>query len=349
MTIFSHPDFDAHEGVHVLSDASAGLQAIVAVHSTVRGPGAGGTRFWTYAQDAEALTDALRLSKAMSYKNAMADLSFGGGKGVILKPKGDFDRTALFTAYGRLIDRLGGRYITGEDVGVSPADMDVVATQTSYVGGLSSGVAASGDPSPVTADGVFRGLQVAWQHYAGTTDLSGVRVAVQGLGHVGYHLCRLLHEAGAKLWVTDIRQDVVKQAETELGANVVALEDIQAQDVDIFAPCALGGAINAQTIGDIKAKIVGGAANNQLLTPDMGAALRERGILYCPDYVINAGGIINIAAELSGNYDAAWVDDKLEGLRATLTDVFRRADTDKLPTNIVADRMAQERIKFAQV
>jgi len=344
MSIFEHEDFDGHEGVHLFEDTDLGLRAVIAVHSTRRGPSAGGTRLWTYAASADAITDALRLSRAMSYKNAMADLALGGGKGVIMKPDTDFDRQTFFKAYGRMIQRLGGSYLTAEDVGMSPGDMEFIRSETPYVGGLTSGEAASGDPSPITADGVFRGLQVAADHALGTSDLSGVRVAVQGLGHVGYHLCRFLHGAGAKLFVADINPEAVARVVSAFGAQAVAPADIHAQHVDIYAPCALGGAISAQTLGAIQAKIIGGAANNQLQTPDMGDALRARGILYCPDYVLNAGGIINIAAEFSGTYDPAWVDGKLEGLKRTLRDVFKAADQQNISTHQVADRMARYRI-----
>lgn len=349
MSVFEHKDFDHHEGVHFLEDPVTGLKAVIAVHSTVRGPSAGGTRFWFYPSSADALTDALRLSRAMSFKNAMADLPLGGGKGVVMKPDRDYDRTALFSSYGRAINRLNGTYITAEDVGMTPKDMGTIRTETEYVGGMDSGPAASGDPSPVTAEGVFRGLCVAAKHRLGATDLSSIRVAVQGLGHVGYHLCQFLHKAGAKLLVADINTVQVERAVTELGATAVPVESVHAQDVDIFAPCALGGAINSKTLPGIKASIVGGAANNQLATPDMGDAMMTRDILFCPDYVINAGGIINIAAELrgraeDGRYEIYWVKDKLNSLEQTLADIFTRAQQTGQSTSAVADMMAQERI-----
>jgi len=344
MTIFSHPDFDNHEGVYAFSDLESGLKAYIAVHNTARGPGGGGTRFWSYASDAEALTDVLRLSRAMSYKNAMAEISLGGGKGVIIKPEGDFDREALFAAYGRAIEKVGGKYITAEDVGVSPDDMRVIKTQTDFVAGLDEGEAASGDPSPLTADGIFRGLEVAVKHKLGVEGFGGLTVAVQGLGHVGYNLCERLHAARAHLIVADINEAATAKAAAELNASVVSTDIIHAQEADIFAPCALGGAINVDTIDDIQAYIVGGAANNQLKTPDMGKALMERDILYCPDYVLNDGGIINVAAEVSGTYDPAWVDAKLEGLKVTLQKVFNRTDKTGKPTNDIADEMARERL-----
>ena len=344
MSIFSHPDFDNHEGVYTFSDPDSGLKCFIAVHNTHRGPASGGTRFWTYENDSEALTDVLRLSRAMSYKNAMAEIPLGGGKAVILKPEGDFDREALFSAYGRAVEKVGGQYITAEDVGVSPDDMRTIKTQTDFVAGLDDGEAASGDPSPHTADGIFRGLEVAVKHKLGVEGMGGLIVAVQGLGHVGYELARRLKKSGAQLIVADIDEAATQRASDELGAEVVAVDVIHAQEADIFAPCALGGAINAETIDDVQAYIVGGAANNQLKTAEMGAELLKRDILYCPDYVLNAGGIINVAAEVSVTYDYAWVDGKLEGLRETLQEVFNRSETDGRPTNEIADEMARERL-----
>jgi len=344
MSIFTHPDFDNHEGVYTFSEPESGMQCFIAVHNTNRGPASGGTRFWTYANDTDALTDVLRLSRAMSYKNAMAEIPLGGGKGVIMRPDGDFDREALFAAYGRAIEKVGGQYITAEDVGVSPDDMKTIKTQTDFVAGLDDGDAASGDPSPHTADGIFRGLEVAVKHKLGVEGVGGLIVAVQGLGHVGYDLARRLKKHGAQLIVADINEDATERAADELKATVVSVDDIHAQAADIFAPCALGGAISAQSIDDIQAYIIGGAANNQLKTSDMGAELLKRDVLYCPDYVLNAGGIINVASEVSGTYDYGWVNGKLEGLRRTLQEVFNRSDSTGLPTNIVADEMARERL-----
>ena len=342
--MFDHPDFDGHEGVYIFSDPKSGLKAVISVHNTVRGPAAGGTRFWSYADPKDAVTDALRLSKAMSYKNAMAGLSLGGGKGVILRSEGEFDRKALFEAYGRAVESVGGKYITAEDVGVSPDDMRIIKTQTDFVAGLDEGPAASGDPSPVTADGVFRSIKVAVQHTTGRDSLKGLRVAVQGLGHVGYGLCEHLQSAGVHLIVTDINKAVLNRAKAELGAEVVAPDAIHAVDADVYAPCALGSAISEATLPDIKASIIAGAANNQLATPEMGEACRQRGILYAPDYVVNAGGIINVAAEVSGTYDPKWVEAKLDGLEVTLENIFSLASEQGLATNIVADKLARERL-----
>ncbi len=344
MSLLSHPDFDGHEAVHVFHDAETGLRAFIGVHNTNRGPASGGTRFWHYADDAAALTDVLRLSRAMSFKNAVARLRLGGGKAVIMRPEGDFDREALFAAYGRAVETVNGTYITAEDVGVSPADMATIKTQTDHVAGLTAGENASGDPSPVTADGVFRGTKVAARHAFGSDDLSGRRVAVQGLGSVGYALAEHLAKAGAELLVADIDLDILEKAKTELGAEVVPVTEIHAADADIFAPCALGGAINAETVPQLRAKVVAGAANNQLRSPDMANALRARGILYAPDYVLNAGGIINVAAEVSGDYDPAWVEKKLGQLEETLDQVFDQAAKEGLTTATVAERIARDRM-----
>lgn len=344
MSIFSHPDFDGHEAVHAFCDTESGLRAFIAVHNTNCGPASGGTRFWTYASDGDALADVLRLSRAMSYKNAMAQLDIGGGKAVILRPEGAFDRNALFAAYGRSVETIGGTYITAEDVGVSPADMAVIKTQTDNVAGLSEGDNASGDPSPVTAEGVFRGIRVAAERAYGSPDLNGRRVAIQGLGSVGYALAEHLAHVGADLQVADIDTSRLARAEKELGATIVDTNDILSADVDILAPCALGGAINSDSLPAIRASIVAGAANNQLRTPDMAEALTARGILYAPDYVINAGGIINVAAEVAGRYDVAWVQTKLDQLEETLGEVFDRAASEGRTTASIANEMAQERM-----
>ena len=345
MSIFSHPDFDDHENVTFLSDARSGLKAFVAVHSTTLGPAAGGTRFWSYDSEAEGITDALRLSRAMSLKNAIAGIPHGGGKAVILRPKGRFDRQALFSAYGRGLNKIGGHYYTAEDVGVSPSDMSVIRTQTPFVAGLDEGEAASGDPSPITADGVFRCMQHAISRIFKGRSIRDITVGIQGLGHVGYNLAERLNRAGAQLVVTDINPDVLKKAQEEFGAKVVGLDDIYGAEVDVFAPCALGGAINEDTLPRIKAKVICGAANNQLRSASMGEAMMQRGILYCPDYVVNGGGIINVASELSGSYDLDWVDGKLGGLVETLSDIIDRSQKNRLSTQSVAEEMALARMR----
>jgi len=344
MSIFSHPDFDRHEAIHFIEDEPSGLRAIIAVHSTNLGPSAGGTRLWHYDTEAEAITDALRLSRGMSFKNAMAGLQLGGGKGVIIRPPGVFDRVALFRAYGRAIEDLNGQYITAEDVGVSPDDMRAVKTQTNNVGGLEEGDHASGDPSPITAEGVFRGLIIAALHKFGHSDLSEKTIAVQGLGHVGYAVCSQLHAVGAKLIVADINQALCQAAKAEFGADVMDPDIIHAAKADVFVPCALGGAVNAKTVETIQAKIIAGAANNQLATPDMDSLLMSKGILYAPDFVINAGGIINIAGEVRGDYSLDWVRGKLEGLEETLNDIFQQSVAKNRPTGEIAEEIARHRV-----
>lgn len=343
MSIFEHRDFDQHEGVHIFTDPGSGLKLFIAIHSTALGPSAGGCRLWSYEDSHDALTDALRLSRGMSYKNAMAGLNLGGGKAVIMRPQGDFDRTALFTALGRCVHELGGRYYTAEDVGVSPDDMRVVRGQTQYVGGLDDGEFASGDPSPVTADGVFRSIKLGVDIKLGSS-LKGIVVAVQGLGHVGYDLCRRLDKAGAKLIVTDLNWEVLKMAAQEFGAKIVAPEDIYACRADVYAPCALGATLNVRTIEKLKVKVIAGAANNQLSTADMGQILRDNGVLYCPDYVVNGGGIINIAGEIDGTYSKDWVEEKLQGLEATLGQIIALAKETGKATDVIADEMARARL-----
>ncbi|PHR92179.1 MAG: amino acid dehydrogenase [Robiginitomaculum sp.] len=343
MSIFENVNFDDHESVHSFADPQSGLKAIIAVHSTTLGPSAGGSRLWTYASSEQAMTDVLRLSRGMSYKNAMAGLKLGGGKAVIMRPEGDFDRTALFAAFGRAVEAVGGKYYTAEDVGVSPEDMRVVRAQTKYVAGLNEGASASGDPSPVTADGVFRCIKLAADKKLGTS-LKGMRISVQGLGHVGYDLCRRLDEAGAQLIVADINTSLVEKAQSRFGAKTVTPDDIYAVEADIYAPCALGATLNPDTIEQLKVSIIAGAANNQLSTSQMGQSLQERGILYCPDYVVNGGGIINIAGEIEGNYNRDWVEGKLQGLEKTLSDILDLASKTGRSTDVIADEMAQKRI-----
>jgi leucine dehydrogenase len=344
MSVFEHPSFDDHEQVAFFSDPPAGLRVVIAIHSTNLGPAAGGVRFWTYPSSAEALTDVLRLSRGMSFKNAMADLPLGGGKAVLMKPPGPFDRAALFEAYGRCVDALGGSYITAEDVGVGVEDMRAVRRSTKHVGGLPEGAAASGDPSPETAKGVFLAVKSVARRALGRDELEGVTVAVQGVGHVGERLCRLLARAGAKLVVADIAQGAAARVAEELGGRAITPEDIYDVEADIFSPCALGAIINPSTVDRFRVKAVAGGANNQLSTPEMGDRLAARGILYAPDYVVNAGGIINIAAEVSGRYDPAWVEAKLAASNGTLEAVFDRASRERRPTHAVADEMAMERI-----
>lgn len=346
MNVFEHSEFDAHERLVFCHDDTSGLKAIIAIHSTARGPAAGGCRMWSYATDADALTDALRLSRGMSYKNALAEIRFGGGKAVII---GDAfkDKTAeLFRAFGRAVDAQSGDYITAEDVGVRVADMEEVATQTRFVSGLSQrGAAAGGDPSPWTARGVYVGIREAVSHHLGASSLQGVRVAVQGLGGVGYHLCRHLHEAGALLTVADINVERTHVVSEQFGAQIVATDDIIGASVDVFAPCALGAVINERTLGQLKASVVAGAANNQLATPEDGEHLRGANILYVPDYVINAGGIISAEGEYYGDVSETEVAARVDAIGSRLKAIFLEASATDTSTHVIADALAKAKIQ----
>ncbi|MHB1223923.1 MAG: Glu/Leu/Phe/Val dehydrogenase dimerization domain-containing protein [Gemmatimonadaceae bacterium] len=329
-----------HEQVVVCHDKSCGYRGIIAIHDTTLGPALGGTRFWNYASDTEAITDVLRLSRGMTYKNAVAGLNLGGGKAIIIGDGKTTRREMLFRAHGRFVDSLGGRYITAEDVMTSPADMEFVHMETDHVAGLQ---ARSGDPSPVTAHGVFRAIQASARERWGSDDLTGRRVAVQGLGHVGYNLCRELHAAGAVLTVTDIDAERVRRVATEFGATAVGTDEIYGVEGDLFAPCALGGVINDRTIPQLKVEIVSGAANNQLLETRHGDELAERGILYAPDYVANAGGVINVYGELYG-WDADRALRKADEIYDTMLNVFQIAREQSVPTYVAADRLAERRL-----
>jgi leucine dehydrogenase len=329
-------------------DEPTGLCAIIAIHSTALGPAAGGTRLWAYANDDEALYDVLRLSQGMSYKNAMAGLKFGGGKAVILKTA-DFDASdALFERFGEFVETLGGDYVTAEDVGMSVEIMTTIARGTRYVSGLplQSGK-AGGDPSPKTAYGIYRGIQAAVQARLGRDNLEGLRVAVQGAGHVGYYLCKLLHDAGATLMVSDLDETRVDRVCAEFGAERVGSADILSADVDVLAPCALGAILHEESIPVIKARIIAGGANNQLRSPEDGQRLADAGILYAPDYVINAGGIINVACEYFGDVDDAGVMDLVAQIGPRLAEIFEEAERTGEPTNVIADRKARKIIADA--
>ena len=348
MDVFASPAFDNHEQVVFFYDRPSGLKAIVALHDMTLGPAVGGCRMWPYASEAEAVTDVLRLARGMTYKAAMARMPFGGGKTVIIGDSRTDKSRDLFRALGRAIESLAGRYYTGEDVGTSPADMDWASEETHYVLGRASG--GSGDPSPVTARGVWLGIRTAVAHKLGRKDLSGVRVAIQGLGHVGYNLAKLLAKEGAQLIVTDLDPGRAERAGREFGAKVVGSDEILSVPADVLAPCALGGVINDESLPRLACAIVAGAANNQLLEDRHGAALHARGILYAPDYVINAGGLINIAEELSPRgYDRERALAQVQHIATTLGEVFERAEREGVPTHQIADRIAEERIRTARV
>ena len=329
-----------HEQVVVCHDKSSGYRGIIAIHDTTLGPALGGTRFWSYANDAEAITDALRLARGMTYKNAAAGLNLGGGKSVIIGDNRTKNREMIFRAHGRFVNSLGGRYITAEDVGTSPGDMEFVHAETDHVAGLQGG---SGDPSPVTAHGVFRAIQASARHRWGSDDLTGKRVAVQGLGHVGYNLSRELKDAGAQITVTDIDPERVKRVTEELKATGVAPDEIYGVEADIFAPCALGGIINDTTIPQLKVEIVSGASNNQLLETRHGDELEARGILYAPDYVANAGGVINVYGELAG-WNAERALRKADEIYDTMLSLFAIAREEGIATYVAADRLAERRL-----
>lgn len=344
--LFDAPDFDAHEGVHFVADAASGLRAIIAVHSTHRGPAAGGCRYWSYADDAAALTDALRLSRGMSYKNAMAGLPMGGGKGVVFKTRDGPKSEALLEAFGAGIDALGGRYVTAEDVGMSDADMTVIARRTRHVSGLPvAGGAAGGNPGPSTADGVFVGMRAAVRHKLGRDGFAGVHVAIQGLGSVGGGVAERLAHAGAKLTVADLDEARAARLATNLGARHVAIGEIMATAADVFSPNALGAILDEAAIAALDVAVVAGAANNQLATPADGARIKARGILYAPDYVINAGGIINVVAEYLGRGDAATVAASVAEIEPRLAAIFAEADASGQTTDAVADAQARQLIE----
>jgi leucine dehydrogenase len=349
MGVFEHAEFDNHESLHYFHDDSTGLQTIISVHSTALGPAAGGCRRWIYATDADALTDALRLSRGMTYKNAVAGLKFGGGKAVILASDTAPKSRELFAAFGRAVDSLGGRYITAEDVGCSVEDMRYVREQTEFVSGLphDEGV-AGGDPSPWTALGCVQGIEAAAKARLGVDSLQGLRVAVQGVGHVGASLCRLLHAAGATLVVSDVSRENLKAISAELPVTVVPPKDLLFSDVDILSPCALGNILTSTTIPRIRAKIIAGAANNQLATAADGARLAERDILYAPDYVINAGGIISVAGEYYHSSSEDQVRDDVGRIKERLELIFDEAAATGRPTNEIADELARSLVAAAR-
>jgi len=345
MDIFGMHEFDGHERVVFGYDEATGLRSIIAIHSTALGPAAGGCRMWPYASTSEAVTDVLRLSRGMSYKNAMAGLPFGGGKAVIIGDSRKSKSPELFHAFGRLVGSLAGRYVTAEDVGTTAADMEHVAQVTNFVGGLGRKPGeAGGDPAPKTALGVFLGLKAAAKFRFGRSDLEGLSVAVQGVGGVGYHLCRLLASEGARLRVADVQPAALQRVRDEFGAVVVPATSVLCEQVDVLAPCALGGIFNAHTIPAIRARVIAGAANNQLAEEKDGAALQLAGVLYAPDYVINAGGIISVAREYAGGATESQVTSEIHAIPGRLMEIFERARREARATNVVADQMARERI-----
>ena len=341
MKLFEMMREQGHEQLVFCSEPAVGYKGIIAIHDTTLGPALGGTRFWNYASEEEAVVDALRLAKGMTYKAAVAGLNLGGGKSVIIGDSSVTRREMIFRTHGRFVDSLKGRYITAEDVGTSVEDMDFVQMETNHVAGVAG---RSGDPSPVTAFGVYMGIKACAKEKFGSDSLKGVRIAVQGTGHVGHYLCQFLTEEGAQLVVTDIDERRAQSVARELGAQTVAPDAIYAVDAPIFAPCALGAIVNDKTLPQFKFQVIAGAANNQLAEARHGDALQERNILYAPDYVINAGGLINVYGELNG-----WSSDrskrKAGEIYETLLDLFDLAKKEGLPTYEAADRLAERRIE----
>jgi len=347
MELFQTMTHDDYEQLVFCQDKRTGLKAIIAIHDTTLGPALGGARMWQYASEEAAIEDAMRLAKGMTYKHAVSSLNFGGGKSVIIgDPKKDKNEGMLL-AFGRYVQSLSGRYITAEDVGTTVEDMDTIHKETKYVTGK-SGQGSSGNPSPATAFGVYHGMKAAAKEAFGSDSLAGKTVAVQGVGNVAFHLCRHLHEEGAQLIVTDINKEAVQEAVEQFGAKAVDPDDIYGVRCDIYAPCALGATINDDTIGRLQAKVIAGSANNQLKEARHGERIHQMGIVYAPDYVINAGGVINIAEEWNG-YDRDRAYAKVKEIYHTLTQVFDISRRERIPTYLAADRLAEERILSRRV
>jgi leucine dehydrogenase len=335
-----------YEQLIFCQDRNTGLKAIIGIHDTTLGPALGGTRLWNYESEEAAITDVLRLARGMTYKNAAAGLNLGGGKTVIIGDPDKIKSEELFRVFGRYVEGLAGRYITAEDMNVNTQDLAYVNDETDYVVGLEG---KSGNPSPVTAFGVFRGILAAVNEVYGSDDLTGKVVAVQGLGSVGYHVCKHLHEAGAKLYVTDIRKESIARVVNELGATAVDPDEIYKIECDVFTPCAMGAVINDFTVPQLKCRIVAGSANNQLAEPRHGDMLTEKGILYIPDFVINSGGVINVYEEIKG-YDKERALNRASTIYDSVKRIIEISKRDNIPTYQAADRMAEERMaKMAKV
>ena len=342
--IFEHLDTYGHEQVVFCHNKDAGLKAIIAIHNTVLGPALGGTRMWPYKTEADALNDVLRLSRGMTYKNAVAGLDIGGGKAVIIGDPATDKSEALFRAFGQFVQSLGGRYITAEDVGIDVNDMEYVYRETEFVTGVHQVHGGSGDPSPFTAYGSLQGLMATLQKKYGDEEVGNYSYAVQGLGHVGMEYVKLLKERGAKIFVTDINKALLDKAVNEYGAEAVAPDDIYDVDADVYSPCALGGTINEQTLDRMKFKVICGPANNQLASNAIGDEVTRRGIVYAPDYAVNAGGVMNVALEMSG-YNRERAMRMMRTIYHNLTRIFEISERDGIPTYKAADRMAEERIE----
>lgn len=340
--VISQMSMMGHEQVLFCNDEATGLKAIIAVHNTVLGPALGGTRVWAYNNEMEALNDVLRLSRGMTYKNAISGLNLGGGKAVIIGDARTIKSEALFRRFGKFVNGLAGKYITAEDVGVSPLDMNYVSMETQHVVGLPG---KSGDPSPVTAYGVYMGMKAAAKIQFGSDSLTGKKIAVQGVGHVGEYLVKHLTEEGALVSITDIHEDTLSRVAQTYGAKIVAPKDIYDIDMDIYAPCALGATINDDTLSRLKCSVIAGAANNQLMDEQKhGVEVMKKGIIYAPDFTINAGGVINCFSEVQG-LSAAWAHSKAEEIYTTIHSIVKRSQDTQIPTYQIANKMAEERIE----
>ena len=331
-----------HEQLLFCNDNETGLKAIIAVHNTVLGPALGGTRMWAYRNEMEALNDVLRLSRGMTYKNSISGLNLGGGKAVIIGDARSMKSEALFRRFGKFVNSLAGKYITAEDVGISPADMTWVSMETNHVVGLPG---KSGDPSPVTAHGVYVGMKACAKYQYGSDSLAGKKVAVQGVGHVGEYLVKALAEEHAEIFISDIHEPTLKRVAQQYGAHVVGLEEIYDIDMDIYAPCALGATVNDETLSRLKCSIIAGAANNQLKQEDIhGKAVMSKGVIYAPDFALNAGGVINCYSEVKG-LSSQWAMNKAEEIYGTISNIIKRSSDENVPTYQIANRMAEERIE----
>lgn len=344
-SVFEEMKYKDHEQVVFCNDPDTGLKSIIAIHNTTIGPALGGCRMWNYDSEDDALKDVLRLSRGMSFKAAIAQLNLGGGKAVIFGDSKKDKSEVLFRSFGRFVQGLGGRYITAEDVGTTVHDMEWVRMETQYVTGISRALGGSGDPSPVTAFGTYIGMLATVKKQMGKDSLQGLKVSVQGVGHVGYHLCKYLADAGAEIYATDIDQQSLKKIADKYNSTIVDLDKIYDLDVDIYAPCALGATINDETIPRIKASIIAGAANNQLAEEAKhGQMLKDKGILYAPDYAINAGGLINVANEIDG-YNRERAFNQAEGIYETLMTIYETSDAENIPTNHAAEKVAIQRME----
>jgi len=344
-TVFEEMNFKDHEQVVFCNDPDTGLKSIIAIHNTTIGPALGGCRMWNYKSEDDALKDVLRLSRGMSYKAAIAQLNLGGGKAVIFGDSKKDKSEILFRSFGRFVQGLGGRYITAEDVGTTVHDMEWVRMETQYVTGISRALGGSGDPSPVTAFGTYIGMKATVKKQMGKDSLSGLKVSVQGVGNVGYHLCKYLAEEEVEIYATDIDQQSLKRVADDCNASIIDLDEIYDLDVDIYAPCALGATINDDTLPKLKVSIVAGAANNQLAEEAKhGQALKDMGILYAPDYAINAGGLINVANEIDG-YNRERAFNQAEGIYDTLMTIYNTSDKENIPTNKAAEKVAIQRME----